>query len=131
MSLHNLFRYFVDLGQTIRGSGENEIIWLLGVPKEPKNVILDDFELGKTKILGCFTDKLVHDPVFFHDSAMERSPGSQLVGNAPGTSKKVQGSQAFQLDIMLQNIKQSFLGDIGGRPGKGHFGRRVHPTPTQ
>src|SRR5579872_6780771 len=126
------FRQFVDGSQGVRGTRKDQVEAVAALFQELKNVHPDRFVYGsEAKLGGRSLDKSEHCAVLFHYGEVADAAGGELIADAAGSPKKIEGFQRGKVEIVFEDIKESLPGDIGGRAGVRHFRRRVDPSSTE
>ncbi len=125
-----MLRHFIQVFKIVWGIRENQVVCSMLLFKKLENIPLDHPETLHVQVLGHLLDKPGLFEVFFHGRDVSAAPRSHLETDSPRAGKQIQKPGAFKINQVVQDIKQAFPGQVGGRAGFQLLGWPDRPSPV-
>lgn len=116
----------INGGQGVRRACKN-IIESSGCPFDEFEYVGegDFYKILYIKLFGCFLYEFHAGGKVVHVRDILAAPRYEFIAVAAGASEKVEYLNCFKVEVIVQNVEQSFFGKIGGRAGWPFVCRRV------
>ena len=101
----------------IRRIGENDIELFPADRQEIEDVVPDHRHVGEAEARSFSLDEGRVAPLHLDAIHPRSAAGSEFEGYGPSAAEKIQHLEVLELILVVEDIEESLLGEVGGRPG--------------